>query len=167
MKLSVVIEPLNASHDRGAFSCGTAALDRYFREQAGQDIRRRLGNCFVAVHGEAGAVAAYYTLAASSIPLDALPKEETRRLPHYPVLPATLIGRLAVDRRYQGYGLGSALIVDAMRRSIQAAPASFMLLVDAKDQNAAAFYRRHGFLALASRPQSLFLPMATALKLFG
>jgi ribosomal protein S18 acetylase RimI-like enzyme len=163
----LVIEPLGPNHDRQAFSCGVAALDRYFREQASQDVKRRLGNCFVAVHRADRAVAGYYTLAASSIPLDALPESETRRVPRYPVLPATLIGRLAVGSRYQGRQIGAALVVDALHRSLQAAPASFTLLVDAKDEQAAAFYRRHGFVALASRPLSLFLPMGTALKLFG
>lgn len=167
MSLDLVIEPLDPAHDRQAFSCGVAALDRYFREQASQDVKRRIGNCFVAVERNDGLVVGYYTLAASSIPLDALPQDDARRLPRYRVLPATLIGRLAVDRRYQGRQVGAALLVDALHRSLQAAPASFTLLVDAKDERAAAFYRRYGFIPLASRPLSLFLPMGTALKLFG
>jgi len=92
---------------------------------------------------------------------------ERRRLPRYPILPAVLIGRLAVDTRYQGRQIGSALIIDALRRSARAAPASFGLIVDAKDDQAAAFYRRHGFVSFQSRPLSLFLPIATALRLFG
>ena len=167
MTLAVVIEPLGESHDRRTFNCGVHALNRYFREQASQDVKRRVGNCFVATDKNGGAVAAYYTLAASSIPVNSLPREETERLPRYPVLPATLIGRLAVDLRYQGRQIGSALIVDALRRSVLAAPASFTLLVDAKDEGAAAFYRKHGFIPLESRPLSLFLPISTALKLFG
>ena len=167
MSLAVVIEPLNGSHDRRGFDCGVTALDRYVREQASQDVKRRLGNCFVATDRDAGTIAAYYTLAASSVPIADLPEADTRRLPRYPVLPATLIGRLAVDSRYQRRQIGSALIVDALHRSAQAAPASFTLLVDAKDDSAAAFYRKHGFIPLASRPLSLFLPIATALKLFG
>jgi ribosomal protein S18 acetylase RimI-like enzyme len=166
VNLAVVIEPLEASHDRRALACGVAVLDRYLREKAGQDVKRRLCNCFVAVDRSAGAIAAYYTLAAASIPISDLPEAETRRLPRYPVLPATLIGRLAVDTRYQGRQIGSALVIDALRRSMQAAPASFALLVDAKDEHAAAFYSRHGFMSLASRPLSFFLPVATALKLF-
>jgi predicted GNAT family N-acyltransferase len=141
-------------------------LDRYIREQAGQDIRRRISNCFVAVEAGSAMIAAYYTLSASSIPLDSIPSEQVRRLPRYPVLPATLIGRLAVDTRFQGRQIGSALIVDALRQSVRAAPASFTLLVDAMDERTAGFYRRHGFMPLASRPLSLFLPIATALKLF-
>jgi GNAT superfamily N-acetyltransferase len=167
VSLSVAIEALNPSHDRKAFSCGVPALDRYLSEQASQDVKRRIGNCFIAVDSGTGAIAAYYTLSAASLPFSSLPEMEAKRLPHYPVLPATLIGRLAVDLRYQSRGMGSALIADALHRSIRAAPASFSLLVDAKDGNAAAFYRKHGFMPLNSRPQSLFLPIGTALKLFG
>lgn len=167
MSLSVVIEALNTSHDRRVFDCGVPALDRYLREQASQDVKRRLSNCFVALDQTDGKLAAFYTLAASSIPIASLPEEDTRRLPHYPLLPAVLIGRLAVDLRYRGRQLGAALLADAIRRSAQAAPASFTLLVDAKDESAAAFYRKHGFIPLASRSLSLFLPIATALKLMG
>lgn len=167
MSLKLIIEPLSGSHDRTTFSCGVLALDRYLSEQANQDIKRRVSNCFVAVDGNGGAVAGYYTLAASSVPIASLPEDLTKRLPRYPVLPAILIGRLAVDTRYQGRQVGTALIVDAFRRSVQAAPASFALIVDAKDDQAAAFYRKHGFMPFESRPLSLFLPIATALKLFG
>jgi ribosomal protein S18 acetylase RimI-like enzyme len=167
LTLALAVEPLNTSLDRRSFDCGVAVLDRYFREQASQDVKRRLGNCFVALDRDADTVAAYYTLAASSVPFAALPEADTRRLPRYPVLPATLVGRLAVDRRYQGRKIGSALIADALHRSVRAEPASFTLLVDAKDDSAAAFYRKHGFAPLASRPLAMFLPIATALKLFG
>lgn len=166
MNFALIIEPLGGSHDRNAFSCGVLALDRYIREQASQDVKRRVGNCFVAVDREVGAIAGYYTLAASSIPIASLPEDQAKRLPRYPVLPAILIGRLAVDARYHGQRVGSALIVDALRRGVSAAPASFALIVDAKDDQAAAFYSKHGFTPFQSRPLLLFLPIATALKLF-
>jgi len=164
---AVIIEPLAPTHARHGFGCGVPALDRYLREQAGQDVRRRVSNCFAAVEQGTGILAGYYTLAAASIPVTGLPEEATKRLPRYPVLPATLIGRLAVDSRYQGRQLGAALIIDAVRRSARADPAVFTLLVDAKDEAAVAFYRRHGFTSLTSRPATLFLPVATALRLFA
>ncbi|MDX8438067.1 GNAT family N-acetyltransferase [Mesorhizobium australafricanum] len=166
MKPDLIIETRQASHSRSAFGCGVLALDRYLREQASQDIKRRVSNCFVAANRD-GAIAGYYTLAASSVPITSLPEDQTKRLPRYPILPATLIGRLAVDTRFRGQGIGSVLIIDALRRSTQAAPACFTLVVDAKDEQAAAFYRRHGFAPFKSRALSLFLPVATALKLFG
>ncbi|WP_352905274.1 GNAT family N-acetyltransferase [Mesorhizobium sp. M0816] len=107
------------------------------------------------------------TLWRPSIPIASLPDEQTKHLPRYPVLPAILVGRLAVDAGYQRRRVGSALIVDALRRSVSAAPAAFALIVDAKDDQAVAYYRRHGFTSFQSRPASLFLPIATALKLFG
>jgi ribosomal protein S18 acetylase RimI-like enzyme len=156
------IESLGATHDRKAFSCGVAPLDRYLRELAAQDMRRRISNCFVALD-VSGAIAAYYTFAAASFPLADLPPEETRRLPRYALLPAGLIGRLAVDQRFRGQRLGSALIMDATRRAANADPSIFALIVDAKDETAIAFYRHLGFRPFLGRPMSLFLPVATAL----
>jgi ribosomal protein S18 acetylase RimI-like enzyme len=157
------IEPLSASHDRPAFNSGNEALDRYLHAQAGQDIRRRIANCFIATP-DSIVVAGYYTLAAASIPLLELPEAEKKQLPRYSVLPAALIGRLAVDRRFQGRGLGGVLLFDALKRATLAEPAIFAMIVDAKDDDAAAFYNRYGFRSFASRPMSLFLPLATAAK---
>ncbi len=156
------IEPLGDSRDRGGFRCGEPALDRYFQTQATQDIRRRLANCFVAVEQTTGIIAAFYTLSAASIPLVDLPSEETKRLPRYPSLPAVRIGRLAVDKRFQGRGLGAALLIDAVARTLRADAAAFTLLVDAKNDRAVEFYKRFGFKTLASEPRTLCLPLATA-----
>jgi predicted N-acetyltransferase YhbS len=157
------IEALAAGHDRKSFSCGVLALDRYLQVQATQDIRRRIGNCFIACDGT-GQIAAYYTFSAASLPLADLPPDEAKRVPRYPLLPAGLIGRLAVDMRFQRQGLGGALVIDAARRANGAAPAIFALVVDAKDEAAVSFYERLGFRRFLSRPLSLFLPIGTALK---
>lgn len=159
-----VIEPLSSQHERTAFSCGTEALDGYLHAQANQDIRRHISNCFVAVPEGTNIVAGYYTLAASSIPVAEIPPELSRKLPRYPVLPAALIGRLAVDRRFASQSLGSALLYDAIARTLRADPAVFALIVDAKDEIAGNFYMRFGFRPFASRPLSFFLPTATAAK---
>jgi ribosomal protein S18 acetylase RimI-like enzyme len=160
------LEPLSGGHDRGSFSSGEDALDRYLRTQATQDIRRRIASCFVATEAATGRLAAYYTIASASIPTPDLPADLTRRLPRYNALPAVRIGRLAVDRRFRGRGMGAAMLADAVRRSLSAPPAVFTLLVDAKDEAASAFYRHHGFRPLASRPLTLFLPLAAAEKVF-
>jgi ribosomal protein S18 acetylase RimI-like enzyme len=159
------VEPLNGGHDRAAFACGEEALDRYLRTQATQDIRRRVATCFVAIEIATGKLAAYYTIASASIPTPQLPPEIIKRLPRYPTLPAVRIGRLAVDLKFRGRGLGAAMLADAASRTLQAPPAVFALLVDAKNEDAVAFYQRHGFRPLASQPRTLFLPMATAGKL--
>jgi ribosomal protein S18 acetylase RimI-like enzyme len=157
------VEPLGATHDRSGFSCGVEVLDRYLRELATQDIKRRISNCFVACDAT-GTIAAYHTFAAASFPLSDLPPEVAKRLPRYALLPAGLIGRLAVDQRFRGHRLGSALVIDAARRAAGADPAVFALVVDAKDQPAAAFYEHLGFRRFVSRQMSLFLPIATVLK---
>jgi ribosomal protein S18 acetylase RimI-like enzyme len=156
------IEPLGSRHDRSAFHCGEEALDRYFQAQATQDIRRRIANCFVAMETVTGQVAAYYTLSAASISIVDLPPEVTKRLPRYPTLPAVRIGRLAVDRRFQGRGLGATMLSDAADRVMRADAAAFTLLVDAKNERAVAFYRHHGFRPLVSQHLTLYLPLATA-----
>jgi len=153
------IEALNSAHNRKGFSSGVEPLDRYFRELVTQDVKRRVSNCFVALDA-AGAIVGYYTFAAASLPLTELSADEKQRLPRYALLPAGLIGRLAVDQKYQGQRLGSALMDAAAR----AEPAIFALIVDAKDDSAVTFYQRHEFRRFVSKPASLFLPIATALQ---
>lgn len=160
------LEPLGGDHERSLFHCGEDALDHYFKTQVTQDIRRHIANCFVAIEAATSHVAAYYTISAASIPLVDLPPEETKRLPRYPTVPAVRIGRLAVDQRYQGRGLGGALLADAASRTLKADAAAFTLLVDAKNDQAVAFYQLFGFRVLASQPRTLFLPLATAQKVF-
>jgi GNAT superfamily N-acetyltransferase len=109
-------------------------------------------------------IAGYYTLAATSVPANDLPAEVLKRLPRYPLLPAALIGRLAVDQRFHRKGLGGALLADAALRVLKGDTKAFALIVEAKDENALTFYRLQGFQPFASRPLSLFLPIATAKK---
>jgi len=148
------------------FHCGDDALDHYFQTQVTQDIRRHIANCFVAVEAVTAHVAAYYTISAASIPLVDLPRKKPRRLPRYPTVPAVRIGRLAVDQRFQGRGLGGALLADAASRTLKADAAAFTLLVDARTSRPSPFYQRFGFRVLASQPRTLFLPLATAQKVF-
>jgi len=162
---SFVIAPLSPNHDKLAFSCGVDPLDRYLQTQATQDIRRRIANCFAATSANSNIIAGYYTFSAASVPMLDLPSETAKRLPRYPVVPAALIGRLAIDRQYRGRGLGAALLFDAIARAARADTAIFAVLVDAKDDAAAAFYRHHGFQPFAARPLTLFLPIGTVLKL--
>ena len=153
-----VVERLER-HERRDFSCGVEPLDRYFRSQVSQDVRRRLTTCFVAREREGARVAGFYTLAACHILLSDLPDETVRRLPRYPSVPAARIGRLAVDTAFNGRGLGSALLANAAARALSAAIAVFAFVVDAKDDQAAAFYRHHGFIDLHEESKTLFIPM--------
>lgn len=154
------VVPLEAAHDRTLFNSGSDPLDAYFRQQVTQDIRRRVTACFVALTREQR-ITGYYTLASASLLLSDLPANIGKKLPRYPSVPAVRMGRLAVDQNFKGQGLGGALLADALDRAIRSEIAAYALVVDAKDELAAAFYRHHGFIALPDAPLTLFLPLAT------
>ena len=158
------IEPLSGAHDRSKFVSGSEALDRYFQTQASQDIKRRIATCFVAVEEKSREVVGYYTLTATSVALSAFSPEIVKKLPRYPVVPAVLLGRLAVTRRHQGRGLGGVLLVDALKRTSRAELGVFAMVVDAKDEAAQRFYEHHGFTLLPGDQRRLCLPIATALQ---
>lgn len=155
-----LLAPLDAAHDRAAFNSDSEPLNRYLREQVTQDIRRRVAACFVAL-ADGRHIAGYYTLASSSLLLADLPASTGKKLPRYPTVPAVRMGRLAVDQAFKGQGLGGALLADALARAARSEIAAFAMMVDAKDEAAAAFYRHHGFIALPDSPRTLFLPLAT------
>ena len=161
------IEPLDDNHDRAAFSCGVAALDSYLHKQAGQDVRKRAAALFVATT-DGKTIAGYYTLSQYAIQLDAVPEAVAKRLPRYPMVSTTLLGRLAVSTEFRGRRVGETLLMDALRRSLELSKqvASAGVIVDAKDDSAAAFYRRYGFLDLPNVERRLFLPMGTIQELF-
>jgi predicted GNAT family N-acyltransferase len=154
------IEPLGPDHDRSGFTCGVEALDRYFREQVTQDLRRRMTTCHVALEATGSKVAGYYTLAAAGVLLADVPQSLAGRLPRYPSVPVARLGRLAVDQAFRGRKLGGALLWDAIARSLRSEIAVFALIVDAKDDQAESFYLHHGFLPFGSRPRQLMLPLA-------
>ncbi len=105
-------------------------------------------------------IAGYYTLTAASVSLTDLAPEHAKKLPRYPSIPAALVGRLAVDSRFAGRALGSALLYDAATRAANSGPAVFALLVEAKDEGAAGFYRHFGFRSFASRPLGFYYPLS-------
>jgi predicted N-acetyltransferase YhbS len=158
-----VIETLTPKHDRVSFTCGNERLDRYFKQQAAQDIRRRLATCFVIVESKTGAVAGYYTLTATNILLRDLPEEIAARLPRHATIPAVLLGRLAVATVFQGRKLGAALLADAIERSARADIATFAIVVDPIDESARRFYRKHSFIELPHPERQMFIPIASAL----
>ncbi|MER2555488.1 MAG: GNAT family N-acetyltransferase [Thauera sp.] len=156
-----LVAPLDATHERAGFHSGSDPLDRYLREQVTRDIRRRVAACFVALNDQAR-IAGYYTLASASLMLSDLPADVAKKLPRYPTVPAVRMGRLAVDQAFGGQGLGSALLADGLDWATRSEIAAYALMVDAKDDRAAAFYDHHGFIALPDSPLTLFLPLATA-----
>ena len=162
------IEALGKNHDRATFDCGSAALDRYLHQQARQDAEKSVAAPFVLTTPPALGVLGYYTLSASMMKASELPDALARKLPRYPQMPVPLLGRLAVDKGMKGKGIGQFLLMDALRRSLEAAAniAAMAVLVDAKDDAAEAFYRHFSFLPLHQQPRRLFLPMRTVAELF-
>src|SRR5882757_2776026 len=133
------IGPLAGAHDRSRFVSGSAPLDRYLREQVAQDIKRRIVTCFVAVDAETNDIVGFYTLTATGIALDALAPEMAKKLPRHPVVPAALLGRLAISASSRGKGLGAALLADALLRAARVEMGVFAMLVDGKDEAAQRF----------------------------
>ena len=113
-----------------------------------------------------GAIGGYYTLSATGVKLTEFPADITRKLPRYPLVPATLLGRLAVDRAYRGRGYGRFLLADALFRAVRSEIASFAVIVDAKDEAARSFYERESFLPFPDQPLRLFRSMADIAKLY-
>lgn len=161
------IRPLDAAVDSGAFHCGQHRLDDYIRRYASQDVRRRVARVFIATpRDDLGRLAGFFSLSAGSVSCEDLPREMVRKLPRYPV-PVALLGRLAIDRTFQGQGLGSILLSDACQKVVQASHALAIaaIVVDAKDASAATFYRHFGFLPLPGRVDRLLLPATILHKL--
>ena len=157
----LIVEPLNRNHDRTAFNCGIESLDRYFKRQAGQDIKRRMSRVFVARGRRDGTrVLGYYTLSTLSIDLSCLPDKLAKKLPRHPI-PAALIGRLAVDISAQGRGIGKLLLSNSIKRTLAVSSeiAIYAMIVDTINQEAESFYKRYGFSHLAHSGNRLFLPL--------
>ncbi len=151
-----------AKHKRNAFTSGHERIDRYFRETVSQDCKRDYVTCYVLIERTTNKIAGFYTLSGYSIPLNNIPPELASKLPRYPSVPAVLIGWMGRDLTFRAEGIGSMLLYDAIRRVASAPVGAYALCADAIDENAAAFYLKHQFQPLSSRPQTLFLPMKTA-----
>ena len=155
------IQELNSGHNRPLFSCGKPSLDTYLKRQAKQDVKRRISRVYVATKPDSESdIVGYYTLSTLSVDLSELPAELLKKLPKHP-LPAALIGRLAVSEGYQGQGIGSVLLVDAIKRTMAVSMSIgiYAVVVDALDDQAAAFYQHFGFLQLSGSANRWFLPL--------
>ena len=165
---SLIVTPLAKHHNRNAFSCGIDSLDHYLKETASQDARRGVAAPFVVVSKtDPDNILGYYTLSAYGITPEKLPDDMAKKLPRYDLIPATLLGRFAIDQSHQGQGLGGELLSDALKRAYtqSASIASYAIVVDAINENAIKFYKSHGFIPLQDHPDRLYLPMKTIAKL--
>lgn len=155
-------------HRRDQFSCESPELTDFLRTRARQETRARASACFVLVPlADRGRIAGFYTLSATSITLEKIPDELARKLPRYPSLPATLLGRLARDLVFKGQGVGNLLMVDALKRAYESSSVigSVAVVTDPKDGRAAKFYGEFGFKPLDGN--RMFLPMKSVPEWLG
>jgi ribosomal protein S18 acetylase RimI-like enzyme len=164
--MSYLTIPLDSSFNKENFNCGKPLLDAYLHKQAKQDVKRRLSACFILPDGKE--IKGYYTLSTASVERRLLPQEIIKKLPpSYSDLPAILLGRLAIDKNYQGQGLGETILMDALKRSYFASMqvGSMAVIVDPLDEDAVKFYQRYDFILLPDSGK-MFLPMTTIAQLF-
>lgn len=169
MKEIYEITKLAKSHKKNNFNSGSAQLDDYLKLQASQDVKRNVSVAYALTLAGSTEVIGYYTLSTISIDASEIPDDSIKKLPRYPLLPCILLGRLAVDQRHQGKGIGAHLLIDALNRTshISNQVGIIALLVDAKETSAAGFYKKYGFIEFSSNKLKLFLPTATINQLIN
>lgn len=164
-----MIEPLDKKHHRNNFDCGKELPNNYLKNQAGQNVKRKLSACFVLADDATNEIQGYYTLSNNSIPLGVFPKSIQKKLPKsYVAIPTTLLGRLAIDTRYQGKGFGKILLIDALKRSFELTRriGSFAVVVDSIDEEAEKFYEKYDFIKLPDSSK-MFIATKTLKELFN
>lgn len=151
----------NSKHIRSSFCCGKESLDNYIHKQASQDLKKRVSTVFVLIDEPEMNVLAYYTLSSYTVDVADLTESFAKRLPRYPALPATLLGRLAVDNNQKGKRFGELLLIDALKKSLGAAMqvASLAVIAETLDEKALSFYIKYGFKQFNQKPMKLYLPM--------
>lgn len=155
------------SHDRDAFDCGVAALNDYLKKQAFQHLKRGVCTIFVLTNDAAPErILGFYTLSNSQIARSDLDEQAARRLPRHPV-PTITLGRMGIHQEEQGNGYGAILLVDAIQRCARVSQevGVHAIIVDAKEDQAKAFYEHFSFTELPEHPMRLILPMGAALLL--
>ena len=149
------VEKLRADHAVAGFDCGSAPLNAFLERYALANQKAGSSQTYVALVGEQ--IVGYYTLTVGDVTYGDAPERLAKGLPRHPV-PVMIVARLAIARASQGQGLGPGLLLDAMRRTLQAADIAGIraILVHAKDDNARAFYEHFGFSSFADEPRTLY-----------
>ena len=164
-----MIEFLKNHHQKTNFDCGYDKLNNYIKFHAGQDVKRKLTACYVLFDENSKRIQGYYTLSNNSIPLSDLPEYYKNKLPkNYQNIPTILLGRLAIDKAFQGFGFGKILLIDALKRSYEVSNeiGSFAVVVDPIDKIAEEFYSKYDFIKLPDSGK-MFISMKTLKLLFG
>jgi ribosomal protein S18 acetylase RimI-like enzyme len=150
--------PLTGIHDRQGFDCGRQELNDWLRQVARQHQDKGLSRTFVATLDDApNTICGFYALTLAELESRNLPEAWRKKMPRR--IPGVKLGRLAVDKKFQGKGLGDLLLVDALSRAqrIYQEAGGIGLFVDAIDEQAAGYYKRFGFEAIPDNPLLLFL----------
>lgn len=158
--MTYCIRPLDAFINAADFQCGSEPLNDYIRRYASQDVRRNIARVFIATpENDPRQLSGFFTLNAGSVSCSSLPASLARKLPRYPV-PVALIGRLGVDKKFQGKGLGSILLADACQKVSQASTVLAVagIIIAAKDDDAISFYKHFGFIPLQGQAGRMLLP---------
>ncbi len=158
----------NKKHNRKDFDCGKELLNSYLKNQAGQDVKRKLSACFILIENNTGFIQGYYTLSNNSISLSSFSEQIQKKLPKsYTSIPTTLLGRLAIDKKFQGQGIGKILLIDALKKSysISKEIGSFGIVVDPIDDEAKSFYQKYNFIELPDS-KKMFIATKTLKELF-
>lgn len=161
--MSWLFEPLDSRHDRQSFTTSQASLERFLKQQARQEMTKGVSVTYILRQTDSEQISGYYSLSAHSVRATELPETLVRKLPRYPQIPSLLLGRLAVDSRLQGQGLGSMLLFNALERAWETSDmiGAVAVVVDAIDEAVARFYIKYDFRPFAGNPNRLFLPMKT------
>jgi predicted GNAT family N-acyltransferase len=164
-----MIEFINNHYNKTNFDCSYETLNNYIKFQAGQDIKRKLTACYVLYDTDSKRIQGYYTLSNNSIPLNDLPEIYKNKLPkNYQSIPTILLGRLAIDKEFKGFGYGKILLIDALKRSYEVSNeiGSFAVVVDPIDKTAEEFYSKYDFIKLPDSGK-MFITMKTLKLLFS
>ena len=158
------ISILSASHDVHGFQSTHKPLDAYLKRFALRNAAANLGRTYVFTERSSPVVLGYYTICTTGISRGIIPGHES--LPRYDVIPALLLGRMAVCQSMQGRGLGRVLLSDALTQAweISKIAGAYLVAVDAKDETARGFYEHMGFLELNDAPIHLFIPISTIVR---
>lgn len=150
-------------HDATLFDCGISELNVYLKEKAGQESRKKVTAVYIMHEKGEKRIIGYYTLSSYAIELSDLPDDISKKLPKYPLLPAILLGRLAIDNHFQGKKIGGHLLIDALLRSerLSREIGAIAVIVDAKDTRARSFYEKYNFKQFPEHPSKLYLPINT------
>jgi predicted GNAT family N-acyltransferase len=148
-------------YNRASFSCGVPALDSYLKERARLDVKR--GLCAVHILAEDTTIMGFYTLSAFTLQLQNLPPAIAKKYPSNMLLPCWLIGRLAVDAKFQKQNFGQLLLADALHniKTLAEKAGGYCVIVDAKNEGVKPFYEKYGFRPVINDELRLYLPLSS------